>query len=123
MSGAGPMAFKCKPEPPSGVHSITLVRLFACHNSMPDIRWCSGAAILRRHCINLGMLSANSAFRDASASRITVPECKMVLGCAAIRASAYNHGEQSVVLYEISSLESAHRVWRSLTTSSAAPDQ
>src|SRR5215472_16401232 len=26
MSGAGPLAFRCKPEAPSGVHSIALVR-------------------------------------------------------------------------------------------------
>jgi len=56
------------------------------------------------------MLSANSALRDASASWLTIPKRKMVFGCAAVLASADNHREQSVMLYEVSSLESAHGV-------------
>jgi hypothetical protein len=61
------------------------------------------------------MLLANSAFRDARAMWFTIPECKMVFRCAAILGSADDHGEQSVVLYEVSSLEIAHSVSSGLT--------
>ena len=58
------------------------------------------------------MLAANFALRDAGASWLTIPKCKMVFRCAAILASADDYREQSVVLYEISALESAHSVRR-----------
>jgi hypothetical protein len=59
------------------------------------------------------MLPASSALRDAGASWLTIPKCEMVFRCAAILASADNHREQSIVLNEVSPLESAHDVCES----------
>lgn len=61
------------------------------------------------------MLTANSAFGNADASWLAIPKSKVVFGCAAILASADYDREQSVVFYEISSLESAHGASNSLT--------
>jgi hypothetical protein len=86
-------------------------------NSMPNMGWRSRSTIFRWHCANLWMLPANSAFRDARAAWFTIPKCKMVFRCAAILGSADDYGEQSVVLYEVSSLETAHSVSSGLTRS------
>jgi hypothetical protein len=61
------------------------------------------------------MLPANATLRDADASWFTIPKCKVVFRCAAILASADDNRDQSVVLDEVSSFESAHVVWNGLT--------
>jgi len=54
------------------------------------------------------MLTANSSFGDAGASWLAIPKCEMVFGCAAIFGCADDHRKQSIMLYDVSSLRSAH---------------
>jgi len=70
---------------------------------------CSQNAMLGWNGPDLGMLPARAFLRDARVSWFAEPECDMILRCTT-RLCANNNGKQSVILNQLSSLESAHYI-------------